>query len=481
MAQTNAGSKGTLDTSYVSAMDLNVPQKYMTEVYRTFGDYGQWYLLLKSIGFDNPKKAQSYGHFEKNRQFRKIKVASTTPADGELSASKYATQAIVVNTDDLNTSALSYSNYYQVGMSVMFNDVAGFISAVTGDGTNTVTVTIKKNKLDSSTAWDALTAGDEVSIYSGVSTAEGSKMPLGERPSFDYFAFNMTQKKHVANATDVSLATETYIDSFNNAGEYQGIYSEAIKDIDNAFLRDRMGSFFFGDSITAGRLTDSTALGGTRSANETLGLFPQTAAYGHTENYTIGSWDLSELDSYILDLAADNVSSVTPLAFYQGIDLNLEWANAISTTLKYTAVDYTDWIAQTVFGGNKALATHFNFSTFERQGYKFLSMPVPAFSQPDFVGVSGAYWKNRGLIIPLDKNMDPKSLDPSTQIPSCGLTYLAMGKYNLRMQIGKKQGTGALLPGEQPNWDYSGRQYEGVMNYGTQFFGLKRNIYVKNS
>lgn len=461
--------QGIMNTDLISTLDLDIPQKRMNAIFRRYGTQGLGYLTVRSLGFEKPVKNDTYYHYEKSYSHDYFKVQSTVTQ-----AVAGASIDLVLHSDSLDANNDYYPRENDV---VMFsNEVVGWIDsiAVTGGG-STVTLTIKPN-LETDTI-GTVSAGDTVIIISGM-FSEGSGMPDEATSETIQYTNNTQIIKEAIGATGTSLVTESWIEIYNRANEFQGVYYESFKDLDYRMLTKIDGMFWWGKRVsTTGSRAEDSVTGHDYHGSE--GLIPAIRRAGNTNTYTPGSFAVTKFDTYERTLAREFVSQDIPVWCPMGLQLYQEVENTLKTYFEDTNIQFAQRRTNDMlFNSNESLGASVNFKYLTKSGRTYLLHNMLGWSNPKTYGATGYDMEKMGLIVPLDKKKDPKTKE---DIPSIGVRYRAMGNYNRRLITDTLSGIGATAPNRIPVNTIDKTKTYQLADMGNEFYGLNRFLLIDNA
>ena len=462
--------QGITDSAFVSTLDLDMPQKEMNAIFNGLGDQGKAYMFIRSLGFETPVANDLYYHFEIDYYHEnfKIKDAVGDPGAGN-------SIDIVLDADSLDDD---YNYYPQKNDEVMFkNEVVGWITdIVETDGGATVTLTVMPNQesdnIDSK-------AQDEKVIIIGGTWTEGSGMPGDISVKVDQYSNEAGIVKAAIGSTGTQLVNETWIRAYNKAGEYQGMWSEAMKAMDYRMLTKLDGMFWFSKRIT-NTLTPARSLDATSGYyhKATEGLIPAIRRLGNVNTYTAGSFAITKFDEYERTLIQEHVPVDTPIWTPLGLEIYQELTTTLKTYFADTNIIFVEKVINDkLFHKNQSLGASVNFKYLQRS-YNFMFSLLGGFSNKKTFGTTGFDMAKMGVMIPIDTNKDPKT---KNDIPSIGTRYRKMGAYDRRFITAKLSGIGATYAGEQPlNTIDTAHTYQ-MAHLGNEFYGVNRMILIDNS
>jgi hypothetical protein len=457
------------DSTFVSNLDLHKPE-ILNKMFLSKGTQGIGYLLTRSLGFETPVAADDYSHFEKDESHDSIKInAGVGPGAPGVSVN------FVLDADSLDADNNYYPRLYDW---VLFpNEVVGWIRSITvvagglGLGVDEVTLEIRPN--DILDAIPAVLADAYLPIVSS-SFSEASGMPLPAITSAWKYTNTAQIIKEAIGATGTELVNQTWIDLYNEAGEFQGYYRTGQADLDYRMLTKIDGMFWFGKKIdnTAGRALDAVS-GYPIKGSE--GLFPAIRRLGHVNGYVPGAFAVGKFDEYDRILTQEYIPSDIPIWMPMGLYLYQEIENELVTYFANTNIQFAkQTVNDKLFKSNESLAASVNFKYLTKSDRTWLFNKMNGWSNPKTYGITGYDVEYQGLCIPLDKKKDPKS---SEDIPSIGTRYRAMGRYNRRSITDTLSGIGAA-GGRIPVDTIDRTNTYQLAHMGNHFMGLNRFILI---
>ncbi len=462
------------DSTFVSNLDLHKPQ-ILNTMFSAYGDQGFAYLMMRSLGFEKPVAGDTYGHFEEDLYHSTCKQESSTSV-GDPGAGNDITLTLDASKLD------SDNNYYiRVGDVITFpNETQGHVRTITvtagglGGGVDQVVVVVRPNKATKTTG--AVAGGTELIITSGMFT-EGDDMPNPVTSGVYYYDNDAQIIKESIGVTGTELANETWIESYNAAGEFQGYYRKGQKEIDYRMMLKIDGMFWLGERVdtTAGRAV-KTSTGYAHKGSE--GIIPFIRRKGNVNPYTVGAYSVDEFDSYALTFEKNFVSTNVPIWMPMGTSLNIEVENELKDYFDNTNISYAkQTVNSTLFKGDEALGATVNFKYFTKANRTYLFTNLPGFGNPTTYGVTGYDFQKMGFAIPLETRREPTT---GNDISSIGMRYRAMGRLNRRMITDTLSGIGATMTGRPVHTVDKSNTY-AMAHMGTEFFGGNRFILIDPS
>jgi hypothetical protein len=455
------------NTIMASGLDLFQPQ-LLNEIYRPHGDQGLAYLKVRSLGFERPVSGESFGHFEENDATDKIKVATIT--GGGVGAACYLTL-------DASSVDADYKYYPSVGdVLVDKYEVNAWIDSISDNLAGTVI--LKCIPFDATDDFSlGITTGTELGIYSS-EWPQASAFPQPKVST--HFKYTNTVKimKQKIGATGTELITQTYIPQYNAAGVYQGSYFPAAQfDIDYRMMTDIDGMFWLGQKVTQTGAAAIPAYGqsGKSYPNKgTEGLLPAIRRAGNTYTVAAGAIAITNFDYLDRLFIKGHINPDIPIWMAGGVKRIQEIENAMVTYFTNSNIDYqTKVINDRLFHGDASLGASVNWKYFQKSMRTFLLDRLDGWSNPKTYGISGQYFEDTMVGIPLTMKRDPKT---GGDIPTIGIRYAAMGDYNRRMITARMSGIGATHGNEIPVQEIDETNTYQVAHMGCEFFGVENFV-----
>lgn len=466
--------KSIYDSTFVSGLDvpMHKPQ-ILNTMYKKYGSQGLAYLTLRSLGFESPVAGDTFSHFEEDMWHDIFKQeASTNVVD--------PTAGLPI-TLTLDASKLDADNNYYIRVHDVItfpNETQAWVESVTvtpnGLGAGVDRVVVVARPLDILDTCGAVAGGTELIITSGL-FSEGSGFPEAAAAGYEEYENDCQIIKERIGATGSELVNETYIEVYNQAGEYQGIYRNGQAQMDYRLLTKIDGMFWLGKRVdnTANRAKDPVS-GYAYKGSE--GLIPFLRRKGNVNPYTVGAYSLDEMDSYDLTFEKNFIPTDIPIWTPLAAQLYQEMENVMVTYLADTNINYArQAVNDMLFKGNEALGVSVNFKYLQKSSRTFLFHKLSGFSNPKTYGAIGYDFEKMGFMIPLELRRDPVS---KGDIPSIGMRYRAMGAYNRRMITSKLSGIGANMGREIPVHEIDKTDSYQMAHMGNEFFGGNRMILI---
>ncbi len=301
------------------------------------------------------------------------------------------------------------------------NGAMAHVIALSGTGTNSVTVTIKFSVFADRINVADYTTGDEISVATNA-WSDGSKQPRGNNTNvIQGMAYTQILKGGFswdgAQETDQlwfdyvweDPSTKTSLLGYVVLGQDNAEYELDLK-CDNAILFEQPTTNYYIDPLT------------DEPTRTTEGIFPAVTRAGHNFPYLAGGWSMANFD--IMERVLDKEFSPDNQCFLQGFNLQQEMSTVMKDFNQNTAVNYTEkQMVQDLFGGNEALAMAVNFARYKKTRFNWFFVPLPQLTHPKIhpTGYTTGTW---GLTFPMGTATDPKT---KKQEPYFGVIYKAKG------------------------------------------------------
>jgi len=409
----------------VSVFDIDKPE-ILNTLFRAKGDQGlELFQVIQTMGFKYPTAQVEYSHFEENWKHETFQV--TTPISGG-----GAGVAVVAR---LAASSLDGQlNFYpRVGDQVMMNDRnIGQITAIAGAGTANVDVTMAPVLL---TADITPTDGDTIIINSGA-FSEGSTQPLGAFTGTSKYTNNTQIIKETMTATGTEMTNQKWFDRLDNGKGIPAYYLKGQQDTEYRMALKVNGALLFSQRNTAA-ITNTGDLSG-RAVRTTEGLIPFITRTGHQKFYAGGAFSVQNFNDAVKTL--DKEFAPNYICALNGIDLDIEIEDALVDYFKDTNINYAQsGMAKALLGGNEGLAASVGFRYLMKGQRTFGFKRMGVFSHDKLYGATGYNNAGLGVLIPMSKVKDKKTMN---EVPTFGMRYKKLGKYDRMMEVWNVNGAG---------------------------------------
>lgn len=456
-------------SDFVSGLDLHEEQ-IDDKLYKRYGDQGLMYMFMRALGFEGSTAGRTYGHFEEDytHDVIKQKTGTSSSALGDGTA-----QGIRVTLDPSKVDSDGHF-YARVGDQVLFpaDGQTGWIDSIDTSGSDPLLDIYS----DDGAAISALSGGEELIIFSA-EFPEASGMPDEASSKALYFDNDVQIIKEAVGATGDELTNENRIAIMNQAGEFQGWYRKSQDDLDYRMMLKMDGAFVFGKRGTSTKVPSYQGVSGDTYKNySTQGLVNFIENNGHSQTYPYGSFAASKFDTWDQLLAAEYLSTNTPMWMPMGLKMYQDVQNGMQTKLQDTNINYAKQVVNDMlFKGDESKGATFNFKYYQGTRLYMFSL-LGAFSNPKTYGSADASYDKWGFIIPLRKGKDPKT---KNDVPSIGIKFKRMGAYDRKFITDSHAGIGAALKGERTIHTLDKRQAFMFTQMGAEFFGGNSMVIIK--
>ena len=411
----------------VSGFDIHKPQK-LNVLFSRYGDQGASYFqLIRSMGFEEPVKLDTYGHYEENH------IHTTIHALNAIAASAAgATCLITLDPQDLDGN----NNFYaRVGDEIMFpNEVMGLITAI-----NTIVATAPVLSVAPVTQADsipAITAGQTLIIRTSA-FSEGSDQPANALSGTWEYENDCQIIKESIGATGTELVSEDWFDVTSKGQAIPMYYRKGQIDIDYRMALKIDGALLWGRR-SDGSITDVTT---NKPFKLTEGLIPYIRRVGNEQLYTNGAFAVGAFDT--MDNTLDRNFAGSYILGLVGLSLHQQIENALVNYFANTNIVYAKQaINDVLFHKDEALSASVNFTYLTKSQRTYLFKRMGAFNNPQIEGATGYIANTLGVFMPINKKKDPVS---GNMVDSIGTRYRALGPYSRRMEVWDINGAGPGL------------------------------------
>jgi hypothetical protein len=444
--------------NYITTLDLQA-RKVLPELTRRYGSQGkEFFDTIRALGFERVDGIQTIEHYEEEWIWNNFAIASQTGAGTN------------TGTFVLAASALDPNNKFfpQIGNTViLFGDIPATIYNITGAGTSTVTLFIATH--DSADLIPTYSAGSEVFIGSSIA-AEGSGQP-GSIISGIISWMNKTQTiKSTRIASGRELSTESWI-KMVGANKVESWANKGFIDLEYEQQLKIQGAWLSGKTVTN---TNLVINGQSLVGEGTRGFIPELNTNAIQYGYTPGTWEIQ--DYYNMVKAMKKQYTNRFVGLFCGLDFGQEQDQMLFEANKDTAVVYAERAKNALFGSDddgRTMDMHIGFKYLHVDGFTFCIKNVDAFYHPKLYGTSGYDYNQRGFAVPLQRYKDPVT---KNSIPSIGVVYRGMGKYNRKAKVWQ---TGANA--DTPTDDFDVKRVNMLTEMGGEFFATNQMVNIQAS
>jgi hypothetical protein len=414
----------------VSGFDIHKPE-YLNKLFSRYGDQGaSFFQLIRSMGFDKPVAADTYGHFEENHIHEIIHSRNIVaqPAQGD-------PITFVLDTTDLDANNNFYVRKFD---QILFpNEVTGIVVDIDVTAPAAPEITVEPN--ESTDRFPALTAGEELVIMSNA-FSEGSGQPEGAVSGTWEYSNSAQIIKETIGFTGTEMVNQTWFDVTTKGQSIPAFYFKGQIDIDYRMALRIDGALMWGKQTTntTGVIDDDNE---NRVIRTTEGLVPYIRRVGNEQTYTAGAFDVDEFDE--MDNTLDREFAGNYIIGLLGITLHQEIENALKDYFANTNIQFARQTTNEVlFNNNESLGASVNFTYLTKSERTFLFKRLGSLNNRKLYGATGYNGPTMGIFMPINKKKDPVS---GNMVDSVGTRYRALGKYSRRMEVWQVGGAGEGL------------------------------------
>lgn len=404
-----------LSTAY-SSVTIEKPSVY-DELVRGFGS-GNISTFLKMMDRESLTDNPVFIHGEKDWIRDVIKVAASSGHGA--GAAVTLTVASAYRDSVSNSAAPEYSasgsttNIMPIAQDVIQvpNGSGGFVeclvTAVSGNDFTIYPVVTGETVPN-------VTASTEI-IRTGTAVKEGSSATSSRSTQISSYTNNVQRMRDYHEVTGTALSSVTWLNNLGEDGNGNAWYLEGIRDV---YINHQNDCEF--QMLTSQKITNATltAVSGQGTTIKTEGYIPFVESNGQREQYTEGSWSLTDLENMVKKLYKYKGS--TENALWVGHNLSIEIDNVMrnSEGLKAGGIQYAGV-------GGEERSVKFGFNSFTYGDISFHKKTLEAFTSPVVFGADGFKYANMGLVIPMDNTIVAKdgTNSASTTVPSLRMECL---------------------------------------------------------
>ncbi len=414
----------------VSGFDIHKPE-YLNQLFSRYGDQGaSFFQLVRSMGFEKPVAADTYGHFEENHIHEIIHSRDIVaqPAQGD-------PITFVLDTTDLDANNNFYVRKFD---QILFpNEVTGIVVDVDTTAPAAPEITVEPN--EATDRFPALTAGEELVIMSNA-FSEGSGQPEGAVSGTWEYSNTAQIIKETIGFTGTEMVNQTWFDVTTKGQSIPAFYFKGQIDIDYRMALRIDGALLWGKQTTnlTGVIDDDNE---NRVIKTTEGLIPYIRRVGNEQTYTAGAFDVDEFDE--MDNTLDREFAGNYILGLLGITLHQEIENALKDYFANTNITFArQTVNDVLFNKNESLGASVNFAYLTKSERTFLFKRLGTLNNRKLYGADGYNGPTMGIFMPINKRKDPVS---GNMVDSIGTRYRALGKYSRRMEVWQVGGAGEGL------------------------------------
>lgn len=451
----------------ISTFDIYKPEK-LNKLFRVKGDQGyEYFMLLRSLGFELSVAQDSYEHYEERFIHDTFFVGANSGA-----GAPGASVTITVSANSIQTfNSTVFTIYPRKWDKVLFNnEVIASVTDVTITNATTATIQVTPSALTDSIP--AVVTGQELVIESNA-WAEGSAQPTGRLSGTDKYVNYVQIIKESLNATGTEMTNQDWFDTLmGDDGTTKKILGYVMKgqlDMDYRMALLSSNALLF-DKITTNTNANlqDTSVSTNPFVKSTEGLIPATRRAGQVIPYPTGLFSINTLNQ--IDKRMDAQFCGDDLMWLNGIEIGHQIEDANVNYFKETDINYV----KTYFGGDEGLAMSVGFKSFTKSGRTHNFRKMGIFSHPKVGGATGYNYPGMALVLPMNKRKDKKTLE---MIPSFGMRYKKLGEYSRMSEVWDVSGAGTgrkVIANDMANF------YQR-MHIGAHHIGVNRFILLDPS
>lgn len=397
------------DDNYVDSLFLHKPD-VDDGFYERYVDELLLLDFMEMLGQTQPVKQTTYTHFEKPQLLNYINCAAGQSDPG-------ADQPITITLQHDNHLVSGTKSVPRLNDQVLINNIQGVIYSMNKATPFAHTITVYPAKLGAT--FGVTATGDSVIIYSNVWPAgTGGSTSL----TWDAIRYQNTCKisKEMFEVEGSEMTNESYIKVTMPDGSSGYVYYYDGEE--NTYRHFRVAMEH--DLILTDQITNAFLVAAGYRAGENMIPYI-TNKGGVVYNYNAGAMTLAEHKKMLKQLDKGGTYA-NEYAFMQGIDLNDEYQNWITTTMQNGAISYGGFNA-----GGKEMAIKMDFSSFETLGYTFHMKRYRLFNNQNSLGAPGLNYPGTGIAIPMRTTVHPVS---GKNVPYMRLRNKSLAGYDRGME-----------------------------------------------
>lgn len=423
----------TFDNNIVGLTDFFEPEVAM-DVVRRFGGGVSLTMFINSMNRWSPSAREEWKRFEEGQYHRPFKVNQTSAAGSAGAAVDMVLQASEVDTNNQYYPRRGFIVGVQVGNEIEMC----YIQNITRSGS---TVTLSVQPFNSGVTLPQLAAGTELSILSHAKAA-GTDQPDSSRMTYVDRDYRLQILAETIKADGTVITDQTWAKKFDDGAKVMNIWNpewaraELLMDqyIDGMAFLGRINN----NSITqtANNINSRTSTAGIGNTIHTSkGLFTWNREIGGEEQYTDGSWALSNLDDVEDYMRSQGINTATVMHL---VGAELKRQIDVAAQGKINAASGGDLqlgVVNQYFGGSKSLSLSLGFDVIKNTSYTHVFQVIDTFDNPWFMGAGGYNMTKRGLAFPIS---DVPILDETRMklmLPNVSLRYKSLGGYSRRREV----------------------------------------------
>jgi len=463
LVTSGVSNDGQVRQQIMSVMNIQKPE-IRTQLMRVFNDQGIPFIeQVRSMGYERQISQYSTQTYEDtdNRQYITVSGTTQMPSSGNsytaiftLSAAAYTPQPsylpfnVFQSLFQYNQSSPYTAGQYAIPVQLndllMFqeNNSVGQITAITGGGTNTVTISVQfPQAANGYTITTSLSSGTAVP-FMGNAFSENSGQPNTRFFALGLDTHYLQLYKATSSISGDQMTNQLWVDQWSGNGKSIGSYKE-IGDMktDYLFAKEMSDILLFGNGGGYSFYLDPTT--GKEPNQFTEGLIPYVKRRGLSLQYVAGSPLLPYIEQESLN-ALQNYASRDRMIwcgyqFDNQISSELRQANANTGVNFISSAD--DYAVDTYLKGSRKLSYDLNWASFSFNAtYKYYLCSLNELNYIDKYNTNLLY---SAIITPMGTKMVKTSSGGGDQaLPYIGLIYKGLGSYSRLTEIWDVSGAG---------------------------------------
>ena len=430
MAAGTAAVQAVYTHDFVSSFDILKPDVWASLIRARGKQGGEFFSTITSLGFKVPTSNENYSHFEDDWIHETVGVVAPINYGAINTGGDFVIAPASLDSDN--------QFYLREKDEIILKD--GTVCYVTDINVSTPSapvVTIKPLVLGVTLSASNLAAADEIIINTNASD-EGTGQPDGRFSGTREYSNTLQIIKETLEVTGTQMTDGLWFSEVKIPGEngtkISAYMAKGQQDTEYRLALAMEGALLFGEknTNTANALDPDTS----KAIQTTEGLIPYIGTNGNEINYTPGSWTISKFNE--MNKVADKENAPSHYCGFLGIDLHTEIEDAFVDYLKDTNVSFTN----DMLGGSKEKGVNIGFQYLYKTGRNYAFKRMHSFSNQKTYGASDYNYPQWGLFIPLGMNKTTDSQGTSKKLPTVGVRYKQLGKYNRFTEVWDVSGAG---------------------------------------
>ncbi len=420
---------GIMTSKMFSLYDVGKPS-FGNTLMRRFGyQYQPTFQMLKAMGREVPVANTEWSEYEDNWIHRQVKVKDTVADPGAGN-----TLTFVIDPAFLDSNNKFYLRKGEI-ITMPTSLVQAHVVEIDTTTPSAPAVTLMPAR--STDNIGGVTAGDLLSITSAA-YANGTGQPEGATVGVSKRNFQAQILKETVGSQGTELALQKWY-QYYEGGDLLGWFTPGTAAADYRLALKIDGAFYVGVvNDNASLVVGAGEEGEGNLIKTTKGLIPTIAALGETDEYTSGSWAVTDLDAHGLYFKSQGIS-VGNVWWQQGAKLKNEVENEMVDFLQNTGVDFTR-IQSQVFKSDGDMAVNIGFNVIKKGGITYFMTEADTFNNPMTFAGNAYKFQEYGFMIPMVSFQNPKS--PGILVNNMETRYVSGNGYNRRMEVWDVRGAG---------------------------------------